>query len=128
MEPAVKTVLTLFFLWFPLILFALSDTADTPPKLERLILRQIGSDHFFQGKNRGASTIEVRIVKDFAYYSFDLYKSVSMSTGLAFDPAHRTHRLRRGGETYLLSVSFDRVINPHTSLENSIIVLTFTPE
>lgn len=122
-----KKLTIALLLLFPLLGVASSRPMETPPKLERFIAKNIGSENFFQGKNSTVSEIEVRKNKDFTYYSFDMYKSVSMSTGVMFAPGHLLHHLRRGEQTYTLALSFETRVNPVTGLNNSIIVFTFSP-
>lgn len=121
-----KFTITLLLL-LPFLSFAAPRSIETPPKLERFIAKHIGTENFFQGKNSAAAKMEVRVIKDFTYYSFDLYKSVSMSTGIVFAPGHLLHHLHRGRKNYTLDLSFETRINPVTDLNNTIIIFTFSP-
>jgi len=110
----------------PFLLTASPIRGETPPKLENFILTKIGKDNFFQGVNKGAKGIEIRIQKDTVYYPFDLYKSVSIATGMMFDTAHTTYILRRGNQSYTLTLQLETAHNPISNLKNSVVVLLFT--
>jgi len=120
-----KWVACLLFI-VPFLLTASPIRVQTPPKLENFILKKIGTENFFQGKNTGVKTIKIAIKKDNLYYPFDLYKSVSMGTGVPFDVSHTTYYYRRGEQNYTLSLHLESAHNPVTHLKNSVVVLIFT--
>ncbi len=110
----------------PFLLTASPIIVKTPPKLETFILENIGSENFFQGINKAATSIEIRKNKDSVYYPFDLYKSVSMGLGAPFDTAHITHYYRLGQQNYTLTLRLETAHNPITNFKNSVVVLIFT--
>jgi len=121
-----KRIMACLLLIVPFLLTASPIRGQTPPKLENFIITKIGKDNFFQGVNKGVKKIEIRIQKDTLYYPFDLYKSVSMGTEMMFDAAHTTYVLRRGNQSYTLSLQLETAHNPITHLKNSVVVLIFT--
>lgn len=121
-----KRLMACLFLIVPFLLIASPIGGQTPPKLESFILTKIGKDAFFQGKNKGVKKIEIRLSKDTVYYPFDLYKSVSMATGMDFDAAHTSYDLRYGEHSYILALRLETVLNPTTNLKNSVVILVFT--
>lgn len=112
----------------PFLLTASPIRNQTPPKLENFILKNIGAENFFQGKNKGVLSIKIEKNKDNLYYPFDLYKSVSMGTGVPFDVSHTTYYYHRGEQNYTLSLRLESVHNPITHLKNSVVILIFTAQ
>ncbi|MDO9207971.1 MAG: hypothetical protein Q7T91_06935 [Sulfuricurvum sp.] len=123
-----KRVMACLFFIVPFLLTASPISVQTPPNLERFILENIGAENFFQGKNKAVKSIAVRKNKDSFYYPFDLYKSVGMATGVAFDSAHTTHYYHRDNQNYMLTLRLETAHNPTTQLRNSIVVLIFTAQ
>ncbi|MGZ8548491.1 MAG: hypothetical protein ACXWVX_04340 [Sulfuricurvum sp.] len=123
-----RRVVTCLFFIVPFLLTASPINFQTPSKLERFILENIGEENFFKGKNEAVKNIEVRKNKDFFYYPFDLYKSVGMGVGVPFDAANTTHYYHYNGQNYTLSLYLETAYNPTTKLKNSIVVLIFTAQ
>lgn len=123
-----KRVVACLFFIVPFLLTASPISIQTPPKLERFILENIGAENFFQGKNKAVKNIAVRKNKDSFYYPFDLYKSVGMGVGVPFDTAHTIHYYHYDNRHYTLTLRLETAHNPTTKLKNSIVVLIFTAQ
>jgi hypothetical protein len=105
-----------------------ASVEQTPPNLEAFILRNIGLEEFFNGKNIDAKEILVKKIKDFTYFSFDIFKTVSMTTGITFDQNNKAHHLLLGKQKYSLTLRLEEVSNADTGLKNSVIIFVFTKE
>jgi|GEM_PF-6329775 len=108
------------------LLYGSYPSVETPPKLEAFIKENIGLENFFDGKNINANEISVKKIKDFTYFSFYIYKSVSMTTGIYFDKNNKTHHLRLKKQKYLLTVLLQDEDNKDTGLKNSTVTFLFT--
>lgn len=98
---------------------------QTPPKLEAFIKKNIGLENFFDGKNINSNEIVVKKTKDFTYFSFYIYKSVSMSIGVVFDKNNKLHHLQLGKQKYALTLALEEDTNPSTGLKNSTVIFLF---
>lgn len=98
---------------------------QTPVKLKMFIENNIGIDNFFKGKNEAQQEIIVKKSKEWSYYTFDLYKSIEMSTDVPFSQKHPTQNLRLNGQSYTLTIYFETVQNQLTGSKKSVIVYIF---
>lgn len=100
---------------------------EAPQKLQRLIERHIGTENFFAGQNSAAPSMQIAVPKDASYYAFDLYRTVSMGTGIGFAPGRQERCVRIAERPYTVSVRFENGSEPQTGREKTTIVMIFRP-